>query len=61
MTASSSVGRLTDVIEAIESIHNEMAGVTFRTFEPERRKRWLVERRAVRPHRRSKSNTFMKI
>jgi uncharacterized protein with HEPN domain len=36
--------RLTDIIEAIDLIRTEMAGVTLEAFEPDRRKRWLVER-----------------
>jgi uncharacterized protein with HEPN domain len=40
----SPVPRLTDIIEAIELIRSEMAGVTLAAFEPDRRKRWLVER-----------------
>jgi uncharacterized protein with HEPN domain len=44
MAQSSSVPRLTDIIEAIELIRSEMAGVTLAAFEPDRRKRWLVER-----------------
>jgi uncharacterized protein with HEPN domain len=42
--SSSPVPRLTDIIEAIELIRSEMAGVTLAAFEPDRRKRWLVER-----------------
>jgi uncharacterized protein with HEPN domain len=38
------VPRLTDIIEAIDLIRSEMAGVTLDAFEPDRRKRWLVER-----------------
>lgn len=44
MPASSHVPRLTDIIQAIELIRSEMAGVTLRAFEPDIRKRWLVER-----------------
>lgn len=44
MVGSSSVARLTDIIEAIELIGSEMAGVSLRAFEADRRKRWLVER-----------------
>jgi uncharacterized protein with HEPN domain len=44
MAQSSPVPRLTDIIEAIELIRSEMAGVTLAAFEPDRRKRWLVER-----------------
>lgn len=44
MARPSPVLRLTDIIDAIELIRNEMAGVTLNAFEPDRRKRWLVER-----------------
>jgi uncharacterized protein with HEPN domain len=44
MPVASHVPRLTDIIEAIELIGSEMAGVTLEAFEPDRRKRWLVER-----------------
>jgi len=44
MPSSSPIARLVDVIEAIELIQSEMAGVTLSSFEPDRRKRWLVER-----------------
>src|SRR5580700_12270420 len=44
MAKPSSVLRLTDIIEAIELIRSEMAGVTLDAFETDRRKRWLVER-----------------
>jgi uncharacterized protein with HEPN domain len=44
MARSSPIARLTDIIEAIELIQNEMAGVTLDAFEADRRKRWLVER-----------------
>jgi uncharacterized protein with HEPN domain len=44
MAPSSPVPRLTDIIEAIELIRSEMVDVTFDAFEPDRRKRWLVER-----------------
>ncbi len=44
MPKSSPVPRLTDIIEAIELIRSEMVGVTLEAFEPDRRKRWLVER-----------------
>jgi len=42
--SSSPTPRLTDIIEAIELIRSEMAGVTLEAFEGDRRKRWLVER-----------------
>jgi uncharacterized protein with HEPN domain len=35
---------VTDIIEAIELIQSDMAGVTLDAFEADRRKRWLVER-----------------
>jgi len=44
MAKSSPVPRLTDIIEAIELIRSEMAGITLDAFEADRRRRWLVER-----------------
>jgi hypothetical protein len=44
MARPSPVPRLTDIVEAIKLIRSEMAGVTLDAFEPDRRKRWLVER-----------------
>jgi uncharacterized protein with HEPN domain len=44
MTLRSPVTSLTDIIEAIELIQSDMAGVTLDAFEADRRKRWLVER-----------------
>ncbi len=44
MAASSLVLRLMDIIEAIERIRGETAGVTLDAFEADWRKRWLVER-----------------
>jgi hypothetical protein len=44
MAASSLAPRLTDILEAIERIRAEMAGVTIEAFEADWRKRWLVER-----------------
>jgi uncharacterized protein with HEPN domain len=44
MAPSFPVSRLTDIVEAIELIRDEMAGVTLAAFEHDRRKRWLVER-----------------
>jgi uncharacterized protein with HEPN domain len=44
MAPPSPVPRLTDIVEAIELIRSEMAGVTLQAFEPDKRKRWLVER-----------------
>jgi uncharacterized protein with HEPN domain len=44
MAASSLAPRLTDILEAIEHIRSEMAGVSIEAFEADWRKRWLVER-----------------
>src|SRR5215475_3213371 len=44
MAESSFAPRLTDIIEAIEHIRSEMAGMTIDAFEADWRKRWLVER-----------------
>jgi uncharacterized protein with HEPN domain len=44
MAAPSPVPRLIDIIDAIELIRSEMAGMTLHSFETDRRKRWLVER-----------------
>jgi len=44
MAAHGTVARLTDMLEAIELIGEEMGGVTLPDFESDRRKRWLVER-----------------
>ena len=44
MTKRSPVARLTDIIDAIELIQSDMAGVTLDAFEADRRRRWLVER-----------------
>ena len=41
---ASLVPRLTDIVEAIEHIRSETAGVTLDAFEADWRKRWLVER-----------------
>jgi uncharacterized protein with HEPN domain len=40
----SAVPRLSDIVEAIEHIRTETAGVTLDAFEPDWRKRWLMER-----------------
>jgi hypothetical protein len=42
MAASSLAPRLADIIEAIEHIRSEMAGVTIVAFEADWRQRWLV-------------------
>ncbi len=44
MTERTPIARLTDIIEAIEPIQSDMAGVTLDAFEADRRKRWPVER-----------------
>lgn len=44
MAASSLALRLADIIDAIEHIRSETAGVTLDAFEADWRKRWLVER-----------------
>ena len=44
MDTPSPNARLTDIIEAIELIRSELASVTLQAFEPDTRKRWLVER-----------------
>ena len=44
MTGRSMLPRLVDIVEAIDLIRSEMAGVTLEAFEADVRKRWLVER-----------------
>ncbi len=44
MAGSPIVVRLVDMIEAIELIDDEIAGLTLRDFAQDKRKRWLVER-----------------
>jgi uncharacterized protein with HEPN domain len=44
MAERSPIPRLTDIVEAIELIRSEMVGVTLEAFEPDIRKRWLIER-----------------
>jgi uncharacterized protein with HEPN domain len=44
MVARTPIPRLTDMIEAIEQISSEIAGVTIDAFERDRRRRWVVER-----------------
>jgi uncharacterized protein with HEPN domain len=44
MAARSLEARLFDIIEAIEHIRSETAGITLDSFEADWRKRWLVER-----------------
>ena len=41
---SSNGPRLSDIVEAIEVIHNEIAGMGLNAFEADLRKRWVVER-----------------
>jgi len=44
MAERSTSPRLVDIVEAIELINTEMAGVALAAFEADKRKRWLVER-----------------
>jgi uncharacterized protein with HEPN domain len=44
MKARSAAARLTDIVEAIELISAEVAGITIKQFGADRRKCWLVER-----------------
>lgn len=44
MSAHSNIPRLTDIVEAIELIRGETAGVNVDAFGADIRKRWLVER-----------------
>lgn len=44
MAPRSQTLRLGDIVEAIELIDSEIAGVTLGAFATDRRKRWLVER-----------------
>lgn len=44
MAQQSAIPRLADIVEAIELINEEMAGVALAAFEADKRKRWLVER-----------------
>jgi uncharacterized protein with HEPN domain len=44
MAERSSSPRLSDILEAIELINAEMAGITLAAFEADKRKPWLVER-----------------
>ena len=44
MTPRSETPRLNDIVEAIEVVLDELAGVSLDAFEADRRKRWLVER-----------------
>ena len=45
MARRSPAARLTDMVEAIDLIRDEMAGVTLDAFQPDMRKRWLIEGR----------------
>jgi hypothetical protein len=42
MPAPSSIARLTDIIEAVELLRSETAGVTLQNLESGKRKRWLI-------------------
>jgi len=44
MPTPSPIARLTDIIEAVELIRGELAGMTLQSLESDKRKRWLVER-----------------
>jgi uncharacterized protein with HEPN domain len=44
MATSSPITRLTDIIEAVELIRGELAGMTLQSLESDKRKRWLIER-----------------
>ena len=44
MQQRTSLARLTDIVDAIELICSEMAGLSLQAFEPDKRRRWLVER-----------------
>jgi len=44
MAERSPIARLTAIVDAIELIGSEMAGVTLDAFEPDIRKRWIIER-----------------
>jgi uncharacterized protein with HEPN domain len=44
MAMPSPIARLTDIVEAIELIRNEMLGTTLESLESDKRKRWLLER-----------------
>ncbi len=48
MAGRSVMLRLVDIIGAIEVVRPEMVGVTLRAFEPDIRKRWVVERGCAR-------------
>jgi len=42
MAPSSPIARLVDIVDAIEPIRTEIAGVTLAAFAADRRRRWLV-------------------
>jgi len=44
MPAPSAIARLTDIVEAVELIRGELAGMTLQSLESDKRTRWLVER-----------------
>ncbi len=44
MPAPSAIARLTDIVEAVELIRGELAGMTLQGLESDKRTRWLVER-----------------
>jgi uncharacterized protein with HEPN domain len=47
MVRSGSIVSLTDIVEAIEIVRDEMADVTLAAFESDRRKRWVVVERGI--------------
>lgn len=42
--STSSIARLVDIIEAIELVRSETAGVTLQSLESDKRRRWVIER-----------------
>lgn len=44
MDDASAIPRLTNIVEAIERIRSEMAGISLDAFEEDWRRQWLVER-----------------
>ena len=44
MATPSPIARLTDIIEAVEPIRSEIAGLTLQNLESDKRKHWLIER-----------------
>jgi uncharacterized protein with HEPN domain len=44
MARLSPIARLMDIIEAVELVRGELAGMTLQGLESDKRRRWLVER-----------------